>query len=99
MNTLEDIQAEVAELESRRRHSVLLERAAKAIVEYGQGRVAAVQISARISVNAGGQVEKSVIAHVNYKDRSGFTRCFETLSETLQEIAAELAREEQKGAK
>jgi len=97
MSDLELIEAEVAEIEAKRAHSVLLERAAKAIIEYGKGCVESVSLYARVNASSKGQIEKSVTIDVNYRILSGFTRHFSTLSECLREVAAEIASQQKGG--
>jgi|GEM_PF-2742652 len=100
MNNLEDIQAEVAELEAKRAHSVLLERAAKAIIDYGQGKIKWARLDASVEVFADGRVEKRVICYIS-SPRAERMRTFDrpTLSEALRKVAETFApeSEEQKG--
>jgi len=98
MNNLETIQAEVAELESKRAHNVLFERAAKAIIEFGQGRIVSAKIQATVGAHIDGDTTKSNYEVVLLsKDIGYFVIEHPTLSECLREIAQEFAPEAKKG--
>jgi len=100
MNTLEDIHAEVAELEAKRAHSVLLERSAKAIVEYAQGQITSARLDASVEAYADGRIEKRVIFYIGRRAQRTWIFDRPTLSEALRDVAQKFApqkAEKQKG--
>jgi len=98
MSDLELIEAEVSELENKRAHSVFLERAAEAIIEYARGQVESARLDASVEVYDDGRIEKRVIAYITPRPNPTWIFNRPTLSEALREITQRFAPEEkQKG--